>query len=143
MKTVNPVDFAMGLPATVYKWAESLHKAVNGGISLGEPVSKNPQGFYNEFDGGNSNGVLVRVGPSGGTEKYNWTTSNTPIVIQHGLVDSNRQPRQPIGYKIVDTQWGGTGAVPHVYQSATTPPTTSTITVAPNNAAAGHLLYIF
>ena len=134
---------SLGLPRQQQQWAQSLHEVINGGIDLGVPQTKNSAGFYNTFNPGNSTGVLIRIGASGGTEQYNWTTSGTPLVITHGLVDSQRNPRQPIGFKIVDTLWGGTGSTPMVYQSPSTPPTTTTITLIPSNAAAGHLVYIF
>ena len=143
MKSVNPTSMAMGLPRQQLQWAQSVHQTLNGGVDLGVPQTKNSSGFYNTFDKGNSDGVLICIGASGGTEQYNWVTAGTPVVINHGLVDSQRNPRQPVGFKVVDSRWNGTGPSPTVYQSPTVPPTTTTISLLTTNAAAGNTVYIF
>jgi hypothetical protein len=143
MKSVNPTNMAMGLPRQQLQWAQSVHQSLNGGIDMGVPQTTNSSGFYNTFEKGNSDGVLVCIGPSGGSEQYNWTTAGTPIVISHGLIDAQRNPRQPIGFKIVDSRWDGTGPSPMLYQHPSTPPTTTTISIAPTNAGVGHTIYIF
>src|ERR1700760_346497 len=96
MKTQNPVNI-VGLPNQMQQWAQSLHAALNGGIDMGTPNSKDSTGVYNKFVKSNGSGVLIRIGASGTTDNdYAWTTSNTPVVINHGLL------RQPIGYHVVD-----------------------------------------
>jgi hypothetical protein len=119
------------------EWAISVHQILNGGISLGQAISKDSNGVYNEFNQDNSTGVLLRIGPSGGTEqKYNWTTSNTGIAINHNLVDLSKKPRQPIGFHVVDSD-----KQVSVYRTAT--PTDTTINLAPTDATATVTVYIF
>lgn len=137
MKSLNPQDFALGLPAGQLRWALSEHKVIQGGIDMGIPQSKDSTGNYNTFDQGNTNGVLVRVGASGSSDNKNaWTTSNTQIAINHGLTDSNGQPRQPVGVHLVNSNKQLT-----IWQPTT--PDTTNVYVAPSDATAYATLYIF
>ena len=136
-KTLNPVDWALGMPGQVFKWAQNLHLTVNGSLDMGVPQSQDSSGNFNTFKDGNMNGVLVRVSPSGGTDNKNvWTASNTPISINHGLIDSNGKPRQPVGVHLVSSD-----KALNIYQPMT--PTTSEVFVAPSDATAYATLYIF
>ena len=136
-KTLNPVDFALGLPAAQMRWAQSMHQVINGGISFGNPTGKDSTGNYSEFSQDNTNGVLIRVGASGSTgTKYKWTTSNTPIAINHGLVDLAGNPRQPIGVHVVNKN-----KTVDVYMPTT--PSTTVAEVAPTDATASVTLYFF
>ncbi len=137
MRTLNPADWAIGMPGQVYKWAQNLHLAINGSLDQGVPQSQDSSGNFNTFLNGNSNGVLIRVSPSGGTDnKYAWTTSNTQISINHGLVDTSGKPRQPIGVRLESSD-----KALQIYQP--TAPTTSEVFVAPSDATAYATLYIF
>jgi hypothetical protein len=137
MQSLNPVDMSMGLPRQQVQWAQSVHKTINGGLQHGVPTGKDSTGNYNTFKKGNLDGVLVRVGASGTTDnEYAWSTSNTAIDINHGLVDSNGKPRQPVGVHVVNKDKAG-----DVY--VTTAPGTSTISISPTDATANMTLYIF
>jgi hypothetical protein len=130
-KSVDPRDMALGLPRLQQQWAESVHSLINGGIDKGIPQSKDSTGNYNTFLPGNENGVLIRVGASGSTDnKYVWTSSSTPIVINHGLL------RQPVGAHLVSSNkslniW------------ITSSPTVDSISIAPSDATAYATIYIF
>lgn len=131
MKTLNPVDFAMGMPRQLLQWAQSVHKVCAGGVNFGNPTSKNLAGVYNNFDKDTMDGVLIRIGASGTTEqKYVWTVSGTGIVINHGLL------KQPIGFKIVDKD-----KTVDVWRTVT--PDENQITLAPSDATANVTVYIF
>jgi len=133
----SPVDMALGLPRQQLEWALSVHQTLNGQISMGTPTSKDSSGVYNEFSQDNCTGILIRIGPSGGTEqKYNWTTSGVGIPINHGLVDQNHNPRQPIGFHVVDSD-------KQVSVYRTVAPDTTQITLAPSDATATVTVYIF
>ncbi|HEY4799152.1 MAG TPA: hypothetical protein VII99_08775 [Bacteroidia bacterium] len=95
MKTLNPQHMQARITTEHLRWAQSVHKALDGGVDMGVPTGKNSAGVYNTFDTGNSSGVLIRVGAVGSTEKYSWSSSST-VDIKHNLA------RQPIGFKIVD-----------------------------------------
>ena len=133
----NPVDWALGMPRQQQEWAISVHKTLNGLVDQGVPVSKDSTGNFSEFTTGNTSGVLIRVGASGASGyKYNWTASNTPITINHGLLDSNGQPRQPIGVHIVNKN-----KAMDVYMP--TSPNDQTAQVSPTDATATVTLYFF
>ncbi len=136
-RSVNPVDMAMGLPRQQLQWAQSVHNVVNGGLDQGVPTGKDATGNYNTFTQGNANGQLVRVGASGSTgNQYTWSSSNAPITINHALVDSNGNPRQPIGVHVVNKSKSM-----DVYMPVA--PGTTSVTVSPTDATAHATLYIF
>ena len=133
----NPVDMAMGLPRQQLQWAQSVHKVLNGQITFGIPTSKDATGNYNEFTQDNTSGQLIRVGASGSTgNKYNWTTSNTMIKLNHSLVDSQNKPRQPVGVHIVNKD-----KTVDVYLPQS--PDENYVYISPTDATANCTLYIF
>ena len=130
-KCLNPVDFSLGMPRLLIQWAQTVYTALNGGISFGVPTSKDSTGVWNEFNQDTSDGVLIRIGASGTTEQANvWTTSGTGIIINHGL------QRQPIGFIVCDKD-----KTVDVWR--TTTPDQNQITLAPSDATANVLIYIF
>ena len=136
MRSLNPEDMARDMPRLVKQWAQSVHKAMSGNIDMGVPTGKDSNGVYNTFSKGNQDGVLVRVGAASSSEPYKWVTVGTGVVINHGLVDVQGNPRQPIGFKLVDKD----GAV-DVYR--TVAPDTTQITVATTDITINVTLYIF
>jgi hypothetical protein len=131
MKSVSPVDWALGMPRQLQQWALGIHKVLNSGVNFANPTSKNLAGVYNEFDRDTTDGVMIRIGASGTTEqKYTWTISGTGIVINHGLL------RQPMGFKIVDKD-----KTVDVWRTIT--PDANQITLAPSDATANVTVYIF
>jgi hypothetical protein len=123
-------------------WVQSIHDTINNGITMGNPKGNIGKaagvnaGVYNQFDKGNSSGVLIRidaagtsVGPNGNKSAYAWPSSGS-LTIDHTLL------RQPIGFKIVDKD-----KAVDVYRTA--PPTTRTITVQPTDSSASVTLYVF
>ena len=137
MKTLNPNDFAMGFPASLLRWAQSIYNSINGQIDFGVPNGKDSSGNYNFWDNPNCSGVLVRVSPFGNTDnKYIWVATNTAIPINHGLVDQNRKPRQPIGVILVNSNKDL-----RIYQPTT--PDTTNVYVAPTDNTSYATLYIF
>ena len=133
-QSLDPVNISVGLPRAQKQWAQSLHTVINGGIDMGTviPGGLDATGTPANFAKGNSDGVLVRIGASGSSNgpKYNWTTSGTGIVIQHGL------GRQPIGFKLVDCD----GQL-QVWRTAVADATQ--ITLAPSDATKNVTVYIF
>jgi len=130
-KTLNPVDFALGMPAALLRWAQSVHDTVNNKLDFGTPLTQDSTGNFNTFAPGNNNGVLIRIGASGGSgNKYNWTTSTAPVAILHGL------GRQPIGAHLVSSDKALTIWLP-------TTPTTTTLSIAPSDATANATIYVF
>jgi hypothetical protein len=130
-KTLNPVDFARGMPAQLLQWAQSVHKQINGSLSMGEPIGKDSTGNYNAFNQGNTSGVLIRIGASGTSgNSYAWTTTGTGISINHGLL------KQPIGFHLVNSDKSL-----NIWQTVT--PDVNTITLAPSDATANATVYVF
>lgn len=136
-KSVNPVDMALGLPRQQLQWAQSIHKVLNGQISPGTPLTQDATGNFNTFSQDNMSGQLIRIGASGGLgNTYNWTTSNTPIQVNHSLVDSNNKPRQPIGFHIVNKDKSMDAYI-------TQTPDSTYLYIAPTDATANCTIYVF
>lgn len=136
-KTLNPVDFARELPTATMRWAQSLHKIVNGGVDMGVPTQKDNTGNYNTFTQGNTSGVLIRIGAHGSSgNAITWGVVATAIPIQHGLVDSKNQPRQPVGVHLVNSDKDLRVWMP-------TAPNTVDIFLAPSDATANATVYVF
>jgi hypothetical protein len=130
-RSVNPVNMAIGLPRQQLQWAQSLDTTLNGDVDMGTATAKDSTGQYSEFNRGNGSGVLIRVGPSGGTDtKYVWTTTGSGIAINHGL------GRQPIGAHLVSSSKQLTIWQPQVGDE-------NNINIAPSDATAYATLYIF
>jgi len=131
MRVLNPQHMQADIESEHLRWLQSVTKTLNGSVDMGAPTSKNAAGVYNEFEQGNSSGVLIRIGAHGTTEqKYTWGASNVGIPVNHTL------RRQPIGFKIVDKDKSV-----DVYRTAV--PDTNIITVAPTDNTANVTLYIF
>lgn len=137
-KTLNPVDFALELPSKTLRWAQSLHKIINGGVDMGVPTQKDNTGNYNTFSQGNTSGVLIRIGAHGSSgNAITWgAAAGTPVTIQHGLVDSRNQPRQPIGVHLVSSDNDL-----RIWQPTT--PDTTDIFLAPSDPSVNATVYVF
>lgn len=136
-KTLNPVDFARELATNTMRWAQSVHKILNGAVDMGVPTQKDATGNYNTFSQGNASGVLIRIGANGSSgNTIIWAAAAAPITIQHGLVDSMNQPRQPIGVHLVNSDKDL-----RVWQP--TAPTTANIFLAPSDNTANATVYVF
>lgn len=138
-KTYNPTSFVSELTPHHTKWVQSVHKALNNGITMGTPTGSNPSNLgtsanvYTQFDRGNGSGVLIRVQGSSDNEPnvpYRWAPGSATTTINHGL------GRQPIGFYVVDCD----GAT-QVYRTA--PPTDKTITLNTTSHGVSTTLYIF
>jgi len=131
-QSLNPVDFAMGMPRALLQWAQSLHKTVNGQIEMGLPIGKDATGNYSQFSPSNTSGTLIRIGASGGASgnSNNWSTSSTGIVINHGLL------KQPIGCHLVSSDKQLV-----IWQTQT--PNSQNIYLAPSDATANATVYVF
>ena len=129
-QSVNPVG------PTQLQWSQSVHKTLNGGVDMGVPIGKDSNGVYNQFNTGNSTGVLIRIGAAASSEPYKWTVANVGVSLNHALVDQNGTPRQPIGFKIVDKD-----KAMDVYRVGT--PTTTNIILAPTDPTANVTVYVF
>lgn len=137
----NPNSFALSLPDDHRQFVQSIASNMNGNLDMGTPQGTVPttsgfginQGVFSQFQKGNGSGVLVRIaaaGVSGTGATYNWTTANTGVVINHGLL------RQPIGFHVVDMD-----KTVSVFRTAA--PDQNQITLAPTDASASVTVYIF
>jgi hypothetical protein len=91
-KTLNPVDFARELPANTLRWAQSLHKVLNGAVDMGVPTAKDPTGNYNTFSQGNGSGILIRIGAHGSSgNNVTWGTTATPVTININLLTAQEK----------------------------------------------------
>jgi len=135
----DPNTFAHTLPTVHRQWLQSAQEVFQGHVDMGTIVGNAPTtaginaGVATQFAKGNGSGILIRIAANGVTDTgapYNWSASNTGIVINHGL------QRQPIGYHVVDMD-----KVVQVYRTAA--PDTQTITLAPSDNTASVTVYIF
>lgn len=132
-RTQNPVDMAMGLPRMQKQWAQSLDSVINGDIDMGTVQSNglDATGTPALFNKGNGSGNLIRIGASGSSNgNYQWTTTGTGVVIQHGL------GRQPIGFHLSDAD----GQL-QVWRTVVAD--NKQITLAPSDATKNATVYIF
>jgi len=139
MRPLNPQNLVTIIPPEQLKVAQSVHQILSGNIDMGVAVGNAPAsagvnaGVYTKFQQGNSSGVLIRIaahGVTGTGAPYNWTTNNTGVKINHGLL------RQPIGFKIVDKD-----KTVDIYR--TVAPDKNQITLAPTDATASVTVYVF
>ena len=138
MKTYNPSIFAGKVDYQMRIWTQSVHEALNSGINMGTPTGSHTAldgsvnaGVFNQFDKGNSSGVLVRISATGTNTgaPYSWPASGG-LRISHGLL------RQPIGFKVVDKD-----KTVDVFRTA--PPDKDFITLQPTDTSASVTVYIF
>ena len=131
-RSTNPVDAAIGLPRQQLQLAQSVNKVLNGNIDFGSTISLDSTGTPASFNSGNMKSVLIRVGASGSNNGpvYNWSTSGTGVVINHGLF------KQPIGFHVVDSDKPLT-----VHRTVVADATQ--ITLAPSDATANATIHIF
>jgi len=130
MQAINPSQSNFNKPEGALRNAQSVYKALNGGVALAQPAGTDASGVYNSFVPDNGNGVMIRVGGSGSTEPVKWAGSNVPLAINHGL------QRQPIGFIVCDKD-----ATCDVYRTAV--PDTNTITLACTVGTVNTTIYIF
>lgn len=130
--STNPKDCQRGMPRQFQQWSDTVHKVVNGNLDFGSTTGLDSTGTPASFNTGNTKGVLIRVGASGSTNgpKYNWTTSGTGVVINHGLL------KQPIGFHVVDSDKPLT-----VHRTVVADE--NQITLAPSDATANATIYVF
>ena len=131
MQTQDPSDRVLQLTPAQLKWAQTLHKTVNGNIEPGIPQSKDSSGNWSTFAKANTSGVLIRVSPNGSTDnKYSWAGVSAGISINHGLL------RQPIGAHLVSSDKDLRIWIPVT-------PTSDIIQIAPSDNTAYATIYIF
>ena len=114
------------------QWMQSIHKVTNGNLDFGSTTGLDSTGTPNNFNSGNLKSTLIRVGASGSSNgpKYNWTTTGTGVVINHGLL------KQPIGFHVVDSDKPLT-----VHRTVVADE--NQITLAPSDATANATIHIF
>lgn len=139
MKTINPSAYLDKFHPGVKEWVQSIHKAINGALSLADPSAKVPTGFgintgvYTQFNQGNTNGTHIRIAANGVTgtgAAYNWAGIGVGVLIFHKL------GRQPIGFAVVDADKDV-----RIYRTAA--PDTNQITLAPTDNTASVTLHIY
>jgi len=116
--------------AQVLRWAQSVYKAMTGGLSFGQPSGQAAGGVYNAFTPDNFNNVILYIGANGSGSTLSWTASNTGQAFNHGL------QRQPIGFLTLYKN-----KTCDIYSTAT--PTTNNITLAVTDDTATTIIMVF
>jgi hypothetical protein len=142
VQVFDPNSFAHLLPDLHRQFVQSVKKVFSGNVDMGVATGNTPTnagtyginaGVYSQFDQGNGSGVLIRIAANGVTgtgASYNWGTTGTGIVINHGLL------RQPIGFHVVDADKSV-----QVYRTAA--PDSNQITLASTDNSASVTVYVF
>jgi hypothetical protein len=142
MKPYDPNTFAHELPVAHRQFVQSVNDVLNSNVDMGTPQGNTPTnagtyginaGVYSQFKQGNGSGVLIRIAANGvvGTgATYNWGTTGTGVLINHGLL------RQPIGFHVVDADKDV-----RVYRTAA--PDQNQITLASTDNTSSVTVYVF
>jgi hypothetical protein len=131
MLPISPSQSIMNTPRGVLRWAQSIYKAITGGIELAQGIGQNSNGVYNKFAPDNHNGTMIRIGAyNDSTEPIKWSSSGVGIPIYHGL------GKLPLGFHITDLEGDS-----NVYR--TIPATNQVITLAPTDASVAATVFIF
>lgn len=98
MKIINPSRSTFSNLSGALRHAQSVYKALTGGLELATPMGTDSSGIYNQFTQANHNGVMIRIYAHGTpNQSLTWPlAANTPLVINHGLL------KQPLGFHITD-----------------------------------------
>lgn len=130
MNITQPTQNNLNTFQQVLRWAQSVFKALNAGLTFSSPKTQDANGVWNTFVQDNFNGVILYVGAAGSGAPVAWVTSNAGKSINHGL------HRQPVGFiPIYKTK------TCDVYSTAT--PSANLITLACTDASAQVTLFIF
>ncbi|HEY1645812.1 MAG TPA: hypothetical protein VGF75_05585 [Candidatus Saccharimonadales bacterium] len=73
---INPSTSNINSFPNVLRWAQSVYKTIVRGISFALGNGSDSTGVYNTFDITNGDGIMVRVGASGGAEPIQWDGSS-------------------------------------------------------------------
>lgn len=130
MNINNPTKNNMSTAEQVLRWAQSVYKALNGGLTFGQPIAQAASGVWDTFQQDNTNGVLLYIGANLSGEPLVWGPSNTGKAFNHGL------HRQPIGWLVCYKD-----RACDIY--ATAPPTADIITLAITDSLTNTIIYVF
>jgi hypothetical protein len=97
MQSQDPNTFTHGLPVNHRQWIQSVQQVLNGSVDMGSPTSVDSTGQYNEFERGNTSGVLFRIGATGSIDNALAWPATGYLTLNHGL------QRQPIGCHLVSS----------------------------------------
>jgi hypothetical protein len=114
----------------IFRWAQSVFKAMSHAVAIAQPNGQDSAGRYNAFLQDNIDCILLYIGASGSGSTLSWGTANTPEPINHGLL------RQPIGFIVVFKN-----KACDVYCPTT--PTKDTISLAVTDATATTIVMVF
>lgn len=95
MQINNPTKNNLNTFQQVLRWAQSVYKAMQGGLGIAVGSTQAPSGIYDGFTQDNVNCNLVYVGANGSGAAITWAASNTGQAINHQLF------KQPVGFLVV------------------------------------------
>lgn len=130
MNINNPTKNNMSTAEQILRWAQSVYKALNGGLTFGNPTAQAVSGVWNAFQQDNFNGVYLYVGSNLSGASLTWFTNNTGKAFNHGL------QRQPIGWIVIYKD-----KACDIYSTAT--PTKDIITLAITDNSANTIILVF
>lgn len=112
------------------RWAQSVYKALNGGISIAIGRGTDASGVYNTFDTTNGSGKMVRIGAVASSEPLKWNSGTSQATIIHQL------GTKPTGFHVTDLDGNAV-----IWRVGT--PTTTQITLQISNTAINATVYVF
>lgn len=131
MQIINPTKDNLSTIAQILRWAQSVYKCLNKGVSIAQPAgSQDSAGRFNTFNQDNLDCVLLYIGAAGSGANLVWNANNVAQQFNHGLL------RQPIGSFVVYKT-----KTCDVYNTAT--PTANTISLANTDSTATTIVVVF
>jgi hypothetical protein len=114
----------------VLRWAQSVFKSLNAGLTFASPTAQAAGGVYNKFVQDNFDGVMLYIGANASGATITWAATNVGQAINHGL------HRQPIGFLVTYKD-----KTVDVYSTAT--PDVNNITLATTDDTVNTIVFIF
>jgi hypothetical protein len=128
---INPTANKFKTPNDILRWAQSVYKSIQGGISFALGKGSDNNGVYNSFDMTNGDGIMVRIGAAGGSELIKWNSGTGQATIP-----VNTLGRKPTGWILCDIDRAAS-----IYRSA--PPTSSSLILKTSDTTCSITVWIF
>jgi hypothetical protein len=126
---INPQAGVFNSTNKILRWAQSVYKALSGGIIFATGRGSDSNGVFNTFDNASGDGIMVRVGATGGTEPTQWNgSSQATIALLLG--------RKPTGWILCDIDKAA-----NIFRVGA--PTTTSLTLQTSDATCSITVWIF
>lgn len=94
---INPTGAKFTNFGGVLNWAQSIYRTLSSGLTPALGRGSDGTGVYNTFDKTNGDGIMVRIGATGGAEPIQWNSMTLLATIPVGTLG-----RKPTGWVLCD-----------------------------------------